>query len=338
MNELGNMLESTSSPRASETVMRRFGGSSRSAERPDVTLLLCTLNGERFLAEQLASIERQTFKNWKLIASDDGSSDRTKSILGAFRKSFEPGKVEIVDGPRRGAAANFLFVACAESFDSDYFAFCDQDDVWEPNKLARAINIMEQASPGVPLLYGSRTRLIDERGDEIGLSQLFQKKPQFRCALVQSIVGGNTMVFNRKARELLVYCGADVNVPSHDWWLYQVTSACGGEVHYDAYPSVRYRQHGENAVAANVGWTARMRRLHMLRQGRFRYWEDLNIAALARLRQHMTAENRRIFDLFCTARHQPLLQRAIIFAQIGVHRQTFLGNLGLAAAVVLNKI
>jgi hypothetical protein len=61
-----------------------------------VTILLCTLNGERFLAEQLASLERQTFKNWKLIASDDGSSDRTKSILQAFRKSFAPGEVQII--------------------------------------------------------------------------------------------------------------------------------------------------------------------------------------------------------------------------------------------------
>ena len=75
-----------------------------SATRPAVTILLCTLNGERFLAEQLASLERQTFKNWKLIASDDGSWDRTKSILVAFQKSCQPGKVEIIDGPRRGAA------------------------------------------------------------------------------------------------------------------------------------------------------------------------------------------------------------------------------------------
>jgi hypothetical protein len=64
-----------------------------------VTILLGTLNGERFLPEQLASLERQTFKNWKVIASDGGSLDRTKSILDAFQKSFEPGKVEIIAGP-----------------------------------------------------------------------------------------------------------------------------------------------------------------------------------------------------------------------------------------------
>ncbi len=270
-----------------------------SATRPAVTILVCTLNGERFLAEQLASLESQTFKNWKLIASDDGSPDRTKSILVAFQKCCDPGKVEIIDGPRRGATANFLFQACAENLASEYYAFCDQDDVWDADKLER---------------------------------------PEFRSALVQSIAGGNTMVFNQKARELVMFCGADVDVPSHDWWLYQVTSACGGQVHYDAHPSVRYRQHAHNVIGANISWAARMHRLHMLQRGRFRHWEDLNVAALARLRPRMSAENRRIFDLFRKARHERLLRRATIFAQSGVYRQPMLGNLGLVAAILLNKI
>jgi glycosyltransferase involved in cell wall biosynthesis len=308
-----------------------------SAIGPTVTILLCTLNGERFLAEQLASLEWQTFKNWKLIACDDGSSDRTKSILLAFQRSFEPGKVEIIDGPRRGAPANFLFVACAENLISEYYAFCDQDDVWEADKLARAINALERADPGIPALYGSRTRLINEDGKEIGFSPLFFKKPTFQSSLVQSIAGGNTIVFNQKARELLAFAGADVNVPSHDWWLYQVVSACGGEVHYDAYSSVRYRQHTGNVIGSNMGWTARMRRLQMLQKGRFRYWMDLNETALTRIRPCMSAQNQRIFDLFCKARHGPLLKRAAVFAQIGVYRQSLIGNLGLVAAVVLKK-
>ena len=309
-----------------------------SAASPAVTILLCTLNGERFLAEQLASLKSQTFNNWKLIASDDGSRDRTSSILVAFQKSCEPGKVEIIDGPRRGATANFLFQACAENLVSEYYAFCDQDDVWDADKLERAINVLEQTEAGIPALYGSRTRLIDEAGNEIGFSPLFYRKPEFRSALVQSIAGGNTMVFNQKARDLLLFCGAHVDVPSHDWWLYQVTSACGGQVHYDAYPSVRYRQHAHNVIGSNRGWTACMRRLQLVRQGRFRRWEALNVAALACLRPRMSAENRRIFDLFQKARHEPLLRRAAIFAQTGVYRQTTLGNLGLVAAMVLNKI
>src|SRR5258706_705001 len=246
-----------------------------SATRPAVTILLCTLNGERFLAEQLASLESQTFKNWRLIASDDGSWDRTKSILAAFQKACEPGKVEIVDGPRRGATANFLFQACAENLVSEYYAFCDQDDVWDADKLERPIVALERQDSSIPALYGSRTRLIDEAGNEIGFSPLFHRKPEFRSALVQSIPGGNTMVFNQKAPEPVVFCGA-VDVASHDWWLYQVTSACGGQVHYDAYPSVRYRQHEHHRLISNFVWVATMDRLHMVARGRVRHSEERN--------------------------------------------------------------
>jgi glycosyltransferase involved in cell wall biosynthesis len=308
------------------------------APRRTAAILLCTLNGERFLAEQLASLDRQTFTRWRLIVSDDGSSDRTGSILQAFKEAHQPGRVEIINGPRRLAPANFLFLACREGPASDYYAFCDQDDIWEADKLARAITILEQTGAGVPALYGSRTCLIDQDGRQIGFSPLFPKKPTFRSALVQSIAGGNTMVFNHKAHELLASCGADVDIPSHDWWLYQVTSACGGTVFYDAWPSVRYRQHTQNVIGSNMGFAARLHRLQMLGQGRFRHWADLNVEALTRLRPRMDAENRQTFDLFCRARHRPLLQRARMFAQTGVYRQTFLGNLGLAAAVVLKKI
>jgi hypothetical protein len=117
-----------------------------------------------------------------------------------------------------------------------------------------------------------------------------------------------------------------------------VISACRGKVHYDAWPSVRYRQHAQNVIGSNMGWSARMRRLQMLQRGRFRHWGDLNETALARLLPRMSAENRRIFGLFCKARHEPLLRRAAMFAQTGVHRQTLLGNLGLVTAVMLNKI
>jgi hypothetical protein len=94
--------------------------------------------------------------------------------------------------------------------------------------LARGIELLQTVDPSIPAVYGLRTRLIDEDGNEIGFSPLFRKLPGFRCALVQSIAGGNTMISNQTARELLVFCGPDVNVPSHDWWLYQVTCTFGG--------------------------------------------------------------------------------------------------------------
>jgi hypothetical protein len=200
------------------------------------------------------------------------------------------------------------------------------------------MDVLEQLGPAIPALYCSRTKLIDEYGEEVGFSPLFRKRPTFQSSLVQSIAGGNTMAFNQKARELLMFAGGDVIVPSHDWWLYQVVSACSGKVYYDAHPAVRYRQHSGNVIGSNMGWTALVHRLQMLQSGRFREWSDLNEAALMRVRPVMGAQNQQIFDLFRKARRSRLLRRAAGIARAGVYRQTLLGNLGLAAAVMLKKI
>jgi hypothetical protein len=156
--------------------------------------------------------------------------------------------------------------------------------------------------------------------------------------LVQSIAGGNTMVFNAAARQLLMACGPSVHVPSHDWWTYLLTTAAGGEVYYDPVPLVRYRVHPENVVGSNIGWLNRARRVQMLARGRFEHWTDLNIAALKPFRPRMTTENRAIFELFSESRKRGFVGRQIGFLKAGVYRQTMLGNLGLIVAVWTRKI
>ena len=187
-------------------------------------------------------------------------------------------------------------------------------------------------------MYCSRTRLIDDEGREAGFSPLFTRPTSFRNALVQNIAGGNTMVFNEPARQLLIKAGADVDVLAHDWWLYMLTTAVGGRVIYDPHPTVRYRIHGENLIGSNIGWYNRCLRLVLLLRGRFRQWTDRNVAALARIVPFMTAENREIFELFCRSRSEPLLRRALGIIRCGVYRQTALGNLGLLLAALTRRI
>jgi hypothetical protein len=110
----------------------------------------------------------------------------------------------------------------------------------------------------MPAVYGSRTSLIDSEGQTIGVSPLFRKPPAFANALVQNIAGGNTMVFNEPARQLLIKAGGAVDVPSHDWWLYLLATAGGGTVHYDTWCSVRYRRHERNLVGLNIGIVPRV--------------------------------------------------------------------------------
>lgn len=143
------------------------------------------------------------------------------------------------------------------------------------------------------LLYCSRTENIDESGKELKTtSPLFQKEPSFANALVQSIAGGNTMVFNKKALHLLQTAGIQ-KVISHDWWAYLLITGAGGSVFYDPKPQVKYRQHDKNLIGANVSFLTRTKRLKMLTQGAFRDWNTFNINALQSNKDHLSLSSKK---------------------------------------------
>jgi glycosyltransferase involved in cell wall biosynthesis len=304
---------------------------------PSISIMLSTFNGARFLPEQLRSFERQTHANWSLLAGDDGSADETIAILRAFQNKHGPDRISVRVSPHRGFVASFLSLACEPNLTADYYAFSDQDDVWQEDKLARAIAWLRTVPADMPAVYASRTSLVDPIGSNIGASPLFRKPPTFCNALVQSIAGGNTMVFNEAARQLLAKTGV-VDVPSHDWWLYLLVTGSGGIMHYDSYCSVRYRRHEHNITAYSFGTVARAKRLRMLIQGRFKQWTDQNLAALERFRPHMSAASQRAYDLFGEARKKPLIARMIGFHRSGVYRQTVFGSISLAVGALINKI
>jgi len=312
-----------------------YPSSPASKKPPIVAVLLCTRNGGRYLREQLDSIEAQSHRNLNMWVSDDGSGDDTNHILEQYQSS-RSGHVSIQSGPRRGFVANYLSLIHQSDIKGDYFAYADQDDIWQPDKLSRAIGKLKSVPDNVPALYCSRTCLIDQCGQKIGFSPLFEKPPVFANALVQNIGGGNTIVMNKAARDLLCAAG-DKLVVSHDWWAYMLVSGAGGIVIYDSYPSVLYRQHNSNMVGSNTGCKARLFRLRMLLKGRFRNWNTVNTQALQQVRHLLTSENQHILDEFCTARNRWLIPRISGIMRTGVYRQTFLGNLGLAAAIVLKK-
>jgi glycosyltransferase involved in cell wall biosynthesis len=309
-----------------------------SAPAGSIAILLCTYNGARFLAPQLASYEAQDFAGWQLFVSDDGSTDDTLGLLKAFQNKHGAERVSIRRGPCKGFVANFLSLICDPAIKSDYYALSDQDDVWEPGKLSRARQFLSAAPADEPVIYCSRTRLIDEQGEEIRLSTYYKKTPHFRNALVQSLASGNTMVFNEKMRWLLMQAGPDVKVPSHDWWLYLANAAVNGKIIYDSHPTVAYRMHGSNVIGSNDSALAKVLRARLLWQGRFRSWADMNVAALERIESLMTDESRTTLELFRRSRTSPLVPRVSGLMRSGVYRQSLLGDLGLLAAAIVGKI
>ena len=302
-----------------------------------IAILLCTHQGQRFLGPQLDSIRAQSRSDWTLWVSDDGSTDLTLEILEAYRNKWGDERLSLRTGPAQGFRANFLSIACAPDIQARYFAFADQDDLWDADKLETAAAWLDRMPADVPALYCARTRLIDEHDNTVGYSPLFQRPVTFRNALVQSIAGGNTMMFNRAARALLMEAGPDIDVQTHDWWAYMVVTGCGGNVFYDSRPTVRYRQHGENLVGSNVSLSGRVQRARRLLAGRFRSMNGRNLAALRRIQHRLTKEHLAVFEEFERARELGLAGRVMGMRRSGVYCHTSLGNLGLAAATVFKK-
>lgn len=305
---------------------------------PLIAILLCTYNGEEFLAEQLDSYEIQTHKNWVLIVSDDGSTDATLQILQKYQAKWPLGKMTIRKGPQKGFCQNFLSLACHPDIQASYYAFSDQDDVWLPEKLTAALQIIiANQNIYVPFMYCGRTQYVSDQLKPCGISPLFIFPPSFRNALVQSLAGGNTMVFNLAAK-LLIEKAGPVNVPSHDWWVYQIISGVEGDVFYDSVPYLWYRQHHGALVGGNNSFSAKVERVMMLWQGRFQYWNTQNIAALKEVSHLLVKNHQEILRLFESLRNARLKDRFRLMEICGLYRQTRRGTFSLFLAALFKKI
>ncbi len=305
---------------------------------PLVAILMGTMNGTRFLSEQLDSLAAQTHQNWTLIASDDGSTDDTLKILKAYQAKWPAGKLTIKEGPKSGFCANFLSMACDQGIKADYYAFCDQDDVWLPTKLAVALkNITENQEANEPYVYCGRTTYVDEKLRKVGCSPLFSFPRTFRNALIQSIAGGNTMVFDQKSKEYLERVGP-VNHPSHDWWVYQLITGVGGVVFYDPEAQVLYRQHKDALVGGNNSLFSRAERISMVLRGQFKQWSDMNIAVLCSIKPLLNHGSKEVLGLFKKMRNARLIDRLRLMEVAGLYRQTWRGTLSLLLAALFKKI
>lgn len=308
------------------------------ADQPTLAILMATLNGERFLAEQLDSLQAQTISNWQLYVSDDGSTDGTLDIIKRYQAQWGADKIQYRLGPQKGFAQNFLSLACDPHIKADYYAFCDQDDVWLPEKLQVAIeHISKSSTPEQVYAYGGRTTYTDEKLNPTGMSPLFVFPRTFRNALIQSIAGGNTMVFNQATKTLLEKAGL-VPAPSHDWWLYQLVTGAGGVMYYDPTPYILYRQHPQSLVGSNRSLSALFKRFCKLLNGQYRGWTDQNIQSLRQAEYLLLQVNLEVLKLFEVMRKAKLRDRLRLLEVCGLYRQTWRGTVSLIFAAILKKI
>lgn len=211
-----------------------------------VIVLMSTYNGEEFVGEQIDSILNQTYPNIEIHVRDDGSKDGTLKIL---QKYEEEGRIVLEKGRNVGFIKSFFWLVkhCPPA---DYYAFSDQDDVWEKQKIAAAVKRLEKEEAEIPLLYFSNYDFYDKDMNYVGAGDPKMKHPTFANCLLDCMSLGISIVYNRSAEELM-----RKHIPKHscghDWWTYMVCQGMG-KVIYDRRSMVRYRRHGNNVSAGGM--------------------------------------------------------------------------------------
>ena len=292
------------------------------SREPEVAVLMAVFRDPRFLQQQLASILAQDHGHITLWVSRDCTDGHIGRILGDYTTRFRPNRFNILSGPRRGSAANFLSMVLNPNIKADYYAYSDQDDIWDVGKISRAVSMLRRIPESVPALYGSRSRLIDVHGQYMGLSPFHgNRSPGFRNALVQNIMNGNTMVMNRTARNLLCAAG-DADVPYHDWWTYLLISGGGGKVLYDPQPMIGYRLHDLNETGTAIHWNDRFSRWwERYRNKKVKHDIQRNIQSIHKARDLLSPDNKLALDYFHSSLNGTFTGRWYALKRSGIYVQ-----------------
>ena len=218
-----------------------------------VSVALCTHNGGRFIGAQLRSILQQSSPVDELVISDDDSADDTLEAARAVVGAGVPLTVRwLKHRPALGVTRNFECAVGAAQ--GDLIALSDQDDVWHPDKIERAVRLFAD-EPGALLMF-TDARLVDEAAsplelslfESLGLSErelgLIESGDGLAPFLRRNLATGATVVFRRELLELALPFPATW---VHDEWL-AVIAALHGGVRVLREQTVDYRQHGGNAI------------------------------------------------------------------------------------------
>lgn len=229
-----------------------------------ISILLATYNGEKYLREQLDSLLAQTVTGFRIVARDDGSTDGTMAILEEYQNA-NPSIISVCRNARGTGGAKHNFWGMMSSCRDDYIMLCDQDDVWLPCKVALTLEKMREMEARfgdkIPLAVHTDLTVVDEGLYVIAdsfrrHSDMDHSRQAFRFQLVQAIMTGCTVMYNRPLAEYFTR-PPDFMV-MHDWWI-MLTASALGKVGYLEEPTILYRQHTGNVVGARDVRTLRFK-------------------------------------------------------------------------------
>ncbi len=223
-----------------------------------VTILLSTYNGEKYICEQIDSLLKQKNVDVQILIRDDGSKDSTVSLI----ESYADERIIHYAGNNIGVVGSFMELI-EKAPDSDYYAFCDQDDYWLDNKLEKALEKLKEIDNPISL-YCSANTLVNENLEPLVNNSKSVNIITYGGILLKCCSIGCTYVFSKEALQYIRKKAINTRVMMHDAWILRVIASVG-EVVYDNDSYILYRQHGGNVVGSTNSklskWKGRIKRI-----------------------------------------------------------------------------
>lgn len=318
-------------------------------EKNKVLILMATYNGEEYIDEQLQSIFRQNFKNWKLLIHDDGSIDGTIGIILKYIESYK-NKIQLIDDGLkfRSAKDNFshLINIAKNMKEFNYIMFADQDDVWLENKIEITLERMldeEQDTKQTPVLVHTNLEVV--RSDKSIISRSFTEynqinplKNELNFLLVHNTITGCTVMVNRPLLELYIN---NTDAIMHDYWL-GLLAASFGKISYINYSTIKYRQHSSNEYGVkeyNLLYIFHIIRQLLIKNKELDYFQVIllqkkqSCAFLMFYRDILSDSNIEKLEVLCSSMHSSFFIRKYKIVKNKIFRYGLMRNLFFLAIV-----
>ena len=300
-----------------------------------VNILMSTYNGQQFLAEQIRSIQEQSYTDWTLFIRDDGSSDNTKEILKDFER--QDSRIHLIDSDKSdnlGVIKSFHKLVNHDR--ADYYFFSDQDDVWLPNKLELSLKEAQNYLADLPLMVYMDLKVVNQDLEIMTESMVKSQSHHANTELVQELtentVTGGVAMINHALAEM--WQETD-DILMHDWYLALLASAFGNLVFIDQ-PGELYRQHSDNVLGART-LSKRFKkwiRPHILFAV---YWDLIKNSqkqASHLLQMPLSQSNRELIEAFVTIMDKPMLGRFRILRKYGLRKNKAFHTLVFTTLIV----
>lgn len=224
----------------------------------EIAVLMSTYNGEKYVDEQIQSILNQTESDFNLYIRDDGSTDSTVRIINTYSK--KDSRIRFIQDDMQNLGPKDSFFQLLNNVSADYYFFCDQDDIWENNKIQLMMNELDSYGNDIPLLAYSNLKCIDKDGEKIQDFVSFENMVNTDIKNIDYFqtnnIPGCTMVINKKTADIFKMGGVKQQlnqeyIQMHDWWIALIAAAFGRIIHVNK-TLVYYRQHSNNTLGAGV--------------------------------------------------------------------------------------